>query len=491
MSNKNNISKTLLSKWTVTADPPFTTTQQETLSEVDEWQTRSSHWLGYSLRFNTAINADVVKRGLSKTLGHFPALGARVDTVSDNLYQLVLSPDNQGVVLEYYNGTCAKDTHLTNDLDTRQAWKSAGLDAPGPGFNGEASLQDSLLQARLIVFESQQVSYLCIGINHGVCDGSGMCDILQVWSHYCTHESADGLPERLVCPRAFGKRVTTPAKKPASTEKELYKRMEADIGCKQNPFSLATLLFSIVPRAIWCMSRQQELELRVSASRLLELKQSISAKLLPDEWVSRLEVLCAAVLTAEFATYCDTFSSDKHNLHVACDLRGRVDRFPKDYFGNAAFDFCQPIHGMPSEYNVDTVTAMAQKIHVAIRTGLANPEEICKTKDWFEAARHFGIKNKYDIWAPVVNDALSRDGTFINSWDKRWLDVTMGSPDKATCMAAFFGVLQNLIIEVPRHGDSGDSTIYLALPPAHAKRFRELCREKKNALPFDIVEPNV
>ena len=486
----SKISTRRLSEWTVTANPPITCTLREALSEVDEWLTRSSHWLGFTLRFDNMLNVDNVKRGLSKTLVHIPALGARVDTVSNKsgLYELVLSPDQpQGVVLEYYEGTCDDDTHLPNNADPRSCWKNAGLEAPGPGYNGEASLDNPLMRARLVVFESQRISYLCIGINHGVCDGSGICDILQIWSHYCTHEhTAEGLSPALSRTRAFGERVTLP-QRPASTTQELYSRLETDVGCKQDPFSLMTLLFSIVPRAVWCMSRQEELELRVSAERLLKLKQTISAHLPEEEWVSRFEVLCASVLTAEFATS-NTTPPSKHNLHVACNLRGRADRFSKDYFGNAAFDFCETLHDMPSEWNIDTVTSMAQKIHFAIRTGLSDPERVCKTKDWFEAARHLGLKNKYDIWAPVVNDALTGDGTFVNTWDKRWLDVNMGSSDSASCMAAFFGILQNLIIEVPRQRESGDSTIYLALTPAHAKRFREFCRENGGALPFEIVE---
>ena len=105
-----------------------------------------------------------------------------------------------------------------------------------------------------------------------------MCDVLQVWSHFCIHDSVDGLSRELSHPRAFGQRVTTPMK-PARDEKELYERLESDVGCTQNPFSLTTLLFSIAPKAIWCMNRQQEVELRVSAKRLLNLKETVSAKL--------------------------------------------------------------------------------------------------------------------------------------------------------------------------------------------------------------------
>jgi hypothetical protein len=51
---------------------------------------------------------------------------------------------------------------------------------------------------------------------------------------------------------------------------------------------------------------------------------------------------------------------------------------------------------------------MTQSIHNAVRRGLDDPEEICKTKkDWFEAARHLGLRNTHDVWALVVMDALS------------------------------------------------------------------------------------
>lgn len=476
----------LISEWNVTANPAPPAHQREELSEVDEWLTRSSHWLGFSLRFDSILNIENVKKGLELTLSHIPALGARVDTSSNELYELVLSPEHQGVVLEYYKGTCDNDNDsLPDDSHIRETWKKVGVDAPGPGFSGEATLNDPLMRAKVVVFEKQQVSYLCIGINHGVCDGSGMCDILQVWSHFCKNGTVDGLSQVLIRPRVFGKRVTKPMK-PARNEKELYERLESDVGCTQNPFSLKTLLFSIAPKAVWCMSRQQELELRVSASRLLELKQTLSTKLPNGEWVSRFEVLCASILLAKMTTS-QSKPPSCHNLHVACNLRGRADRFPNDYFGNAAFDFCQPLHDIPTEYNLDSLTNMAQSIHVAVRKGLEDPEDICKTKDWFEAARHVGLKNKYDVWAPVIMEALSGEGTFVNSWNKRWLDVDMGASG-ASAMAAFFGILQNLIVEVPRDGKSGDSTIYLAVPPVHAKSFREFCQVHKDLLPFDVVE---
>ena len=470
----------------MTAQPPFSSVpQRETLSEVDEWLTRSSHWLGFSLRFDSILDVERIKRGLELTLAHIPALGARVDTASRPLYELVLSSEeHQGVLLEYCKGTCNDDT-LPNHSNVREAWKNAGVDAPGPGFSGEATLKDPLMRAKLVVFDKQHVSYLCIGINHGLCDGSGICDVLQVWSHFCSHDSVDGLSKELIRPRAFGHRVTAPMR-PARDEKELFERLESDVGCSQNPFNLTTLLFSVAPKAIWCMSRQQQVELRVSAERLLNLKETVSAKLPPGEWASRFEVLCATVLLAQVATS-NTKPPCSHNLHVACNLRGRATRFPTDYFGNAAFDFRQPLENIPTEYNIDSLVIMTQSIHNAVRRGLEDPEEICKTKDWFEAARHLGLKNTHDIWAPVVMDALSGNGTFVNSWDKRWLDVNMGSDKANPSMAAFFGTLQNLIIEVPRDRQSGDSTIYLALPLSHAKLFCKFCQTHKDLVPFDVV----
>jgi hypothetical protein len=58
-------------------------------------------------------------------------------------------------------------------------------------------LKDLLLRAKLVVFDKQNVTYLCMGINHSVCDGSGMCDLPQVWSHFCIHDSVDGLSREL------------------------------------------------------------------------------------------------------------------------------------------------------------------------------------------------------------------------------------------------------------------------------------------------------
>eukprot|EP00547_Thalassionema_nitzschioides_P010307 CAMPEP_0194231198 /NCGR_PEP_ID=MMETSP0156-20130528/44804_1 /TAXON_ID=33649 /ORGANISM="Thalassionema nitzschioides, Strain L26-B" /LENGTH=206 /DNA_ID=CAMNT_0038963811 /DNA_START=842 /DNA_END=1460 /DNA_ORIENTATION=- len=189
-------------------------------------------------------------------------------------------------------------------------------------------------------------------------------------------------------------------------------------------------------------------------------------------------------------------SSPTHRLHVACDLRGRAERFPADYFGNAAFDFHKDIElpPLPSSSSLslvvseDMIKTAAVELHNMIRAGLADPEDICKTKDWYEAARHLGYKNTYNVWEPVMMDIVRGTGSFVNNWGPRFLEVSMGAPQKATSMAVYFGVIQNAIVQVPRHRESGDSTIYLAMPFACADKFVALCEEKKELLPFEIVQ---
>lgn len=476
--------------WKVVATPTLAgeEVQCETLSEVDEWTTKASHWVEFCLRFEGILDVQAIKLGLQSTLHHIPALGARVDSTG-KLYQLVLHPTNQGAPLEYCRGrTRGKDIHLPDHTDSRQVWNQTGLRAPGPGFKGEASLKDPVLQTKLIVFESQQVSYLCVGINHGVCDGHGYCDFVQTWAHFSSNKDQESLPEHLRRRKVMGERLVTP-KKPAATTQELLARLEDDTGFPYNPFSLKTFLFNLLPSAIWVMSRQVEVELRVSAQKLTALKARVSKQLPEGEWVSSFELLCASLLVARQAI------SDRppvidhpHNLHVACDLRGRSkDRFSKDYFGNAAFDFRKPITLVDTkDWSLEALIAQAQEVHRAIRSGLADPEDVCKCKDWFEAARHLGQKNKYDIW-PMIFDALAGKGTFVNNWDKRFLQTEINGI-KASTFVAFFASFQNLIVNIPRHASSDDSTIHLALPSAaDAKRFRIFCQDNKTELPFEIV----
>ena len=496
----------LVSQWTttVTASPQLlgddidATPKVDTLSEVDEWLTKSSHWLGFSLRFDTILDAKTVKEGLEKTLYHIPALGARVVPDTDasdgkKLYQLaVLDTPNQGVILEYCTGKTVdgSSSTLPDDSCSRQIWKEAGLEAPGPGYSGEANQENPLKRAKLVVFHEHNVSYLCLGINHGVCDGHGICDILQTWSHFCSHPDKE-LPESLARRRHLGQRFFEAAK-PAKDTEELYNRLETEVGIPHDPFSFSTLLWRVIPRAVWCMSRQHELELRISASKLARLKEDITNDHLEmGEWVSTFEVLCASLFLARRVTSAGSDVSDSHNLHVACNLRNRSKRFPNDYFGNAAFDFCEKMTNLPvtAEWTMENLVEISKQVHTAVRRGLSDAEtNACKTKDWYEAARHLGLKNTYDIWAPMVFDALKGDGTFINSWDKRWLECSFGGNEKsASSMVAWFGTLQNLVVEVPRHSQTGDSTIYLALPPSHAKRFRSFCDDNKEILPFEIV----
>lgn len=59
-------------------------------------------------------------------------------------------------------------------------------------------------------------------------------------------------------------------------------------------------------------------------------------------------------------------------------------------------------------------------------------------------------------------------------------------------MMAYFGVLQNLMVEVPRHAASGDSTIQIALSPQAVQQFEVFCQEEiqrqGSLFPFQIVK---
>eukprot|EP00977_Amphora_coffeiformis_P024415 scaffold15735_cov152-Amphora_coffeaeformis.AAC.13 len=69
------------------------------------------------------------------------------------------------------------------------------------------------------------------------------------------------------------------------------------------------------------------------------------------------------------------------------------------------------------------------------------------------------------------------------------MDVSMGDSraTEASAMVAYFGILQNLIVEVPRHQETGDTTICLTLSLACSRKFRDFCHGKKCKVPFDIV----
>jgi len=232
------------------------------------------------------------------------------------------------------------------------------------------------------------------------------------------------------------------------------------------------------------------------ASKLEALKKKITTRHFKKdgEWVSKFEFLCASLILARRITSNGSDALECRNLHVTCNLRApRSKRFVKDHFGNAAFDFCEPMTNLPgadTAWTLESLAQVAKQVHKAVRHGLDDAEtNACKAKDWCEAARHVGLKNTYDTWALVMFDALRGDRTFVNSWDKRWLECPMDeSKTKASSMVAWFGVLQNLVVEVRRHSSKGDSTIYLALPPAHAERFRFFCQENKDIFPFEVVK---
>jgi len=113
--------------------------------------------------------------------------------------------------------------------------------------------------------------------------------------------------------------------------------------------------------------------------------------------VSRFELLFGTLIAAQRATALPP-DLPNHNLHVACNLRGRAQRFPADYFGNAAFDFRQPLWSLPpagtAEVSHEAIASIARAVHSAVRAGLSDPEGACRAKDWFEAARHLGWKNR-------------------------------------------------------------------------------------------------
>lgn len=158
-------------------------TQRETLSEVDEWLSKSSHWISFSIKFDTVLEYERVKLGLQRTKQHIPALAARIDSTS-LLHQLVLDPQNCGVVLERVKGTFGAAQRLPGDTFTRKDWEFLGLNGPSAGYEGYPSMTDPLLRARVVTFEEAKCSYLCVGLSRALCDGHGMADLLQMWSHF-------------------------------------------------------------------------------------------------------------------------------------------------------------------------------------------------------------------------------------------------------------------------------------------------------------------
>jgi hypothetical protein len=177
------------SEWLVTAQPPIIIEKErrETLSEVDEWQSRGDNWQGFCLRFDSALDPDSVRKGLERTLTHIPALGPRVDTPSNSIqYELAMEKDCQGVVFKYVEATtCDNDdttTILPNDTHKREEWKRFGLDAPKAGYSTPTK-KDPLFQARLTIFKHKSISYLAIGISHGLCDGHDLVSFLFEWNY--------------------------------------------------------------------------------------------------------------------------------------------------------------------------------------------------------------------------------------------------------------------------------------------------------------------
>lgn len=479
--------------------------EEELVSEVDQWLSHASHWLPFCVRFDYLLDPNSVCAGLQKTLAHIPALGARFDaTTNKKLYRIVLSTNNHGVPVEIVYGKRTKMTEshptppLPDESTPRTTWQKHGLNAPGPGFTGAPGRNDPLLRVRLILFPDEEVSYLAIGISHGLGDGHTIADILQTWSHFCSSNTVDDASSSSFT-RPLGHRVTQPHR-PAPSVAALRQRIPTDVGCTVNPLSTWAFFFHLLPRAIWSISRQRVLEVRVHADRIATWKDSLT---LPPgtAWVSRFELVMGALLLAQRVT-ADRSSSNKastspehHKLFVACNLRGRVQRFPKNYFGNAAFDFCETMQlDKTTMWNESSLAAYAAQVHGAVRKGLsAKGDDLCKCKDWFEAARHLGLTNQYDVW-PIVFDTFRGTGTFVNSWGPRWLEISMGGQEQqgARCMAPYFGVAENLLVEVPRSRESGDTTIQLALPKPHAARFVEFCAEQSqkdpHKFPFSIIE---
>ena len=462
--------------------------EREQLSEVDQWLSKSSHWLPFCFRFDAVLDVEKVIHGLSRTLAHVPVLGGRYDAKRKGIiHEIVLRPDRNGVPLQVYRGSLKNGLKLPDATSSTEDWKRGGLGAPAAGFDGEPGPNDPLMRIKLTIFDKEGVTFLSVGISHGIGDGHSVNDILQIWSYFCSSEDSSGLPETLARKRVFGQRKIHPIQ-PAKDLKDLWARTESDVGCAINPLSSWAFYGHLMPRAVWSICRQRIIELRVCSRTLSQLKETIPFA--QGEWVSRFELLFAALLLAKVVTSQKRSRPYTEKLFVACNLRGRTSRFQTDYFGNAAFDYCEPIT-LPgsSAWDEDSLLNFANAVHRAVRRGLQNPENILRTKDWFEAARHLGLTNKYDLW-PILLDTFKGTGTFVNSWDKRWLELSMGSGQNASSMMTFFGVAENLLVEVPRDAASGDTTVKLALPANHAKDFVAFTRRPRGSIPFPFEVVN-
>ena len=140
---------------------------------------------------------------------------------------------------------------------------------------------------------------------------------------------------------------------------------------------------------------------------------------------------------------------------MVCNLWGPIAQCPTDYFGNAAFNFHQPLENIPTKFNINSLVIMTQSIHNAVQRVLGNPE----ARDLQDQRLVWNSKTSWFEKHPWCLGSCSHGGTqwqwtFVKCMDNRLWDVKIGLDNRAT-MAAFFGILPNLIIEVP-----GDSVIW-------------------------------
>jgi len=426
------------------------------LSEVDEMTAAS--WITFSVKFqaNRIVSFETLRKGLRRTLTQYPEAAGRLHC-SGRAWQIILDELNQGALFEHVAGRNPKETRLPGALDATEKWAAAGLfirhkhNIPRP--------DEALLHARLVTYEEERVSYLCIQISHCLGDAQTYVNFLQHWATACSRN-----PPLVKLPPRVSSYVgeTLPR-----TKNELIQLWQDTISRRDPPPIVGFLYHAKLAWAFLWNSRTTEvLELHIDGNGVEQLKKQLCSEIGTGEWLSKYEVTMAMILCARKAA---DKRKRKRKIIQAVNTRDRALGYPQDYFGNAVFDVVLE-DGVEIDENSLLKTALS--FHRSLRSEIAKGgENLTKRKNWKEAARALGLRSQIAMWF-IFLECVREESLFLNTWlGHRWFGLDFGDGIRTTTFAASIPRMPGLYVQLPRHED-GSSTISIALPKSEIQAFK-------------------
>ena len=446
----------------------------EVLSAMD--CTMAKVFVSIAFKFDSLLNAAVVKAALDQTLKTYPALSGRYrkGSITDTIVHF-----SEGAEFVFVTA----EEQEVHDYKSSADWTSTGA-LFTPIMMSKPSKDEPLLRVRLTHFTSSKISVLAVLVNHAVADMSSMSTFMLAWSKNCKGSKyPNDMPPK---PQPLNHRRKgfkfTKLELPACIE-------DLKFGGIYEGFTPIDRFWfpQTLPRLIYRAMRYRNMHIGIPNDDVQKWKLRVNENKSEDEKVSGFELVQAMLF---YATAMATGICEK-SVFAVINTRSRItDEQQKlkhvNYFGNLVsgtrFQLKMAENGNNME-PFEVISKLASNFHAAM-TSAKNKLDYFKYE--FKAMNHLQDEgfNSRLCW-PAISDIAKDKGVLLNSWRFPLLDIDMGSGTRASqfIVPESFAMAGMAIIMPHTHDEQA---VQIVLRKDQAHRFLETI--KTTDLPFYLVE---